>query len=60
MRSRQQRTTTILVGIALAAGALITAFPFLWMLTSSVKPTMAKFEWCTLRSAAVDGPIAAA
>jgi len=27
-----------LVGLGLAAGALLTAFPFLWMVTTSVKP----------------------
>ncbi|MBT2499215.1 carbohydrate ABC transporter permease [Agromyces sp. ISL-38] len=32
------RTLTTLVGAALAVGALITAFPFVWMLLSSVKP----------------------
>jgi multiple sugar transport system permease protein len=29
---------TVAIGIVLAVGALITAFPFLWMLTTSLKP----------------------
>ena len=32
------RSLTIAVGAALAVGALITAFPLIWMLLSSVKP----------------------
>ena len=32
------RRMTVAIGIVLAAGALITAFPFLWMLTTSLKP----------------------
>jgi len=33
-----QRRLTLTIGVALAIGALITAFPFLWMLLSSFKP----------------------
>ncbi|MET4639181.1 carbohydrate ABC transporter permease [Mycetocola sp. 2940] len=36
--ARKTRSLTILIGVALAVGALVTTFPFLWMLTSSVKP----------------------
>jgi multiple sugar transport system permease protein len=32
------RRMTVAIGIVLAAGALVTAFPFLWMLTTSLKP----------------------
>ncbi len=32
------RRRPVLLALALAAGALLTAFPFLWMLTTSVKP----------------------
>jgi len=32
------RRMTVAIGIVLAVGALITAFPFLWMLTTSLKP----------------------
>jgi multiple sugar transport system permease protein len=32
------RRMTVAIGVVLAVGALITAFPFLWMLTSSLKP----------------------
>ncbi|MFB2586788.1 carbohydrate ABC transporter permease [Herbiconiux liukaitaii] len=32
------RVTTVIIGIVLAIGAIITAFPFLWMIASSVKP----------------------
>lgn len=35
---RAGRNLTIAIGIALAFGALLTAFPFLWMLASSFKP----------------------
>jgi multiple sugar transport system permease protein len=40
-RSRPQRegmALTVVVGVVLGVGALITAFPFLWMVASSVKP----------------------
>jgi multiple sugar transport system permease protein len=36
--SPAQRTLTILVAVALVAGAIVTAFPFLWMLLASFKP----------------------
>ncbi len=32
------RAVTTLIGIALTVGALITAFPFIWMIATSVKP----------------------
>src|ERR1700693_3956030 len=32
------KSVTIFIGIALTIGALVPAFPFFWMLTSSVKP----------------------
>ena len=32
------RRMTVAIGAVLAVGALITAFPFLWMLTTSLKP----------------------
>lgn len=35
---RPGRKLTLIIGIALSLGAIITAFPFFWMLTSSVKP----------------------
>lgn len=35
---RRSRALTITIGAALAVGALITAFPFFWMLATSVKP----------------------
>jgi multiple sugar transport system permease protein len=40
-RSRPQRkgrALTVVVGIVLGIGALVTAFPFLWMVASSMKP----------------------
>jgi multiple sugar transport system permease protein len=37
-RAARGRTGTVVIGILLAAGALITAFPFLWMIFASVKP----------------------
>lgn len=36
-RSRS-RALTVTIGVALGVGALITAFPFFWMLLTSVKP----------------------
>jgi multiple sugar transport system permease protein len=38
VRARQGRKLTIVIGIALGIGALVTAFPFIWMIASSVKP----------------------
>lgn len=35
---RPGRGMTLLIGVALTIGALVTAFPFIWMITSSVKP----------------------
>jgi multiple sugar transport system permease protein len=35
---RGNRTTTVVIGAALAIGALITAFPFIWMVATSFKP----------------------
>ena len=34
----RRRTLTLAIGIALGVGALITAFPFIWMLATSFKP----------------------
>jgi multiple sugar transport system permease protein len=36
--NRRGRRLTAVIGVALALGALITAFPFIWMLATSVKP----------------------
>jgi multiple sugar transport system permease protein len=38
VRTRAGSKVTVTIGIALGIGALITAFPFFWMITSSVKP----------------------
>lgn len=38
VRSRQGRKLTVMIGTALGVGALVTAFPFIWMIASSVKP----------------------
>ena len=37
-RRRGSRNVTIGIGVALAVGALITAFPFFWMIATSFKP----------------------
>ncbi len=37
-QARSRRTLTILIGGALGIGAIITAFPFFWMLATSFKP----------------------
>lgn len=36
--ARRRRSFTVWIGVALGVGALITAFPFIWMLATSVKP----------------------
>lgn len=38
MTDRRRRTLVVVVGAVLAVGALVTSFPFLWMITSSLKP----------------------
>ena len=37
-RHRNGRSLTIMIGAALAVGAIITAFPFIWMIATSIKP----------------------
>ena len=37
-RRRPGRRLTVVIGVALAVGALVTAFPFIWMLGPSIKP----------------------
>ncbi len=37
-RRRPGRRLTVVIGVALAVGALVTAFPFIWMLGTSIKP----------------------
>jgi multiple sugar transport system permease protein len=41
----RRRTSPLIVGVFLAAGALLTAFPFLWMLTTSVKPIAESYTY---------------
>jgi len=36
--ARRSRTLTVVIGAVLGIGALITAFPFIWMLAASIKP----------------------
>jgi len=36
--ARRSRSRTIIIGALLGLGALITSFPFVWMVTSSLKP----------------------
>ncbi|MBC7593107.1 MAG: carbohydrate ABC transporter permease [Kineosporiaceae bacterium] len=43
-RSRS-RSLTITIGVGLAIGAVITAFPFIWMLTSSLKPQSESIDY---------------
>ncbi|RZI88128.1 MAG: carbohydrate ABC transporter permease [Microbacterium sp.] len=38
VRRRKVRTGTIVIGAVLTVGALLTAFPFIWMVFASVKP----------------------
>lgn len=44
-RPSRGRAITIAVGAALGVGALITAFPFVWMLLSSVKPQSESIDY---------------
>jgi multiple sugar transport system permease protein len=44
VRSRSRRSVFV-IGIVLTAGALLTAFPFFWMLTSSVKPLSESYTY---------------
>ncbi len=37
-RMNRSKALTITIGVGLAIGALITAFPFIWMIASSFKP----------------------
>ena len=39
------RALTITIGVGLAIGALITAFPFIWMLASSFKPQSESIDY---------------
>jgi multiple sugar transport system permease protein len=41
----RRRGVTISVGVALAVGAVITAFPFVWMLLSSMKPQSESIDY---------------
>ena len=43
-RSRS-RSLTITIGVGLAIGAVMTAFPFIWMLTSSLKPQSESIDY---------------
>ena len=36
--AQRRRALTISIGVALGVGALITAFPFIWMIATSLKP----------------------
>ena len=36
--ARRVRPQTIVIAVLLGIGALITSFPFVWMITSSLKP----------------------
>lgn len=44
-RRRQGRPLTVLVGCALGIGAVVTAFPFLWMIAASVKPQSESLQY---------------
>jgi len=43
-RSRT-RALTVTIGVGLAIGAVITAFPFIWMITSSFKPQSESIDY---------------
>ena len=39
------QATVVILGALLAAGAVLTAFPFFWMLTSSLKPLIEAYDF---------------
>jgi multiple sugar transport system permease protein len=41
----RRRALTVTIGVALAIGAVITAFPFIWMITSSFKPQSESIDY---------------
>ena len=41
----RSRLSMLPLGVVLTAGALLTAFPFFWMLTSSVKPLSESYTY---------------
>ena len=45
INSWNRQVTVTIVGLLLAAGAVVTAFPFFWMLTTSLKPLIETFEF---------------
>jgi multiple sugar transport system permease protein len=42
---KRPRLAVLPIGLVLTAGALLTAFPFIWMLTSSVKPLTESYTY---------------
>ncbi len=44
-RRRGRRNVTIGIGVALAVGAFITAFPFFWMIATSFKPQRESIDY---------------
>jgi multiple sugar transport system permease protein len=44
-RRNPGRALTVTIGAGLAIGAVITAFPFIWMLTSSLKPQSESIDY---------------
>jgi multiple sugar transport system permease protein len=43
--SLARRSTVVVLGVLLAAGAVITAFPFFWMVTTSLKPLIEAYNY---------------
>src|SRR5260370_3378169 len=41
----RRRTSPLVVGAVLAFGAVLTAFPFFWMLTTSLKPLAESYTY---------------
>ena len=41
----RRRTSPVIVGALLAVGALLTAFPFFWMMTTSLKPIAESYTY---------------
>lgn len=43
--ARRRRSLTITIGVALGLGALVTAFPFIWMLATAFKPQRESIDY---------------
>src|SRR5260370_73672 len=54
--SRGRRVSVPIVGFLLAAGAVLTAFPFFWMLTTSLQPLIEAYNLFVFRQSMTTPP----